>query len=272
MVISKLRFSNRRLVLLFAPAVVVVAVACSSSASSTQVPRPTASPASESGDGSHAALPEPVASYSFDGDASDGSGNGNEGRVNGATTATDRTGAPSSALSFDGVSAHVVIPDSDALDLADQFSFSVWLNHREVSPSRFFTIFEKSGDSGGHAWYGAWLFDGGVEVCVEPTTNAPLVGPQSCFDSELKLRPGEWHHVAGIYDGSAISIFIDGVAAGSRAFGGSGISTNSAPLFIATDLLAPSPVFTPITLDDLQIFDVALNEAQVMSLFESPAE
>lgn len=246
----------------------LLGVACSSGATPTPTPtlEPTATPPATISQRSGS--PVPVASYSFDGDATDDSGNRNSGTVVNVTAVPDRLGAPSSALFFDGQSGHIVIPDSPTLDLGIRVSFSVWLNHEPVDTGRFFTIFEKSGDSGGHARYGAWLFDGGVEVCVEPATNAPLVGPQSCLDSEIKLRPGEWHHVVGVYDGSAISIFVDGEPAGSRLFEGSGISINNAPLIVATDLFASSPVYTPITLDDLQIFDSALTEEHVRLLYE----
>lgn len=264
MALIRLKFPVRRATVLTASVFGLLALGCSSTAAPTALPTTGLTGAGEALN----SVPKPVARYSFDGDAADSSGNGNGGSENGAVPVTGHLGVGSTALSFNGEIAHIVIPDSDSLDLADQFSFSVWLNHGEVDPGRFFTIFEKSGDSGGHARYGAWLFDGGVEVCVEPATNAPLVGPQSCFDSELKLEPGEWHHVAGVYDGNMISIFINGAAAGSRAFGGTGISTNGAPLFVVTDRLAPSPVYTPITLDDLQIFDVALSKEQMLVLFE----
>lgn len=48
------------------------------------------------------------------------------------------------------------------------------------------------------------------------------------------LQPGTWHHVAGVYDGSSLRLFVNGQPAAERAASGSR-KTNPLPLFIGAN-------------------------------------
>ena len=76
------------------------------------------------------ATPDPslVAAYSFDdvvgSSATDDSANGNLGTISGASVVPGHTG---SALSFNGTSNWLTVPDSSALDLSSAMTLEAWV-------------------------------------------------------------------------------------------------------------------------------------------------
>src|ERR1700721_3520704 len=68
-----------------------------------------------------------VAYYPFNGNANDASGNGNNGNVAGATLTADRFGNPNSAYSFNGKSNYIRVPNSDSLQLTNDFTLTAWI-------------------------------------------------------------------------------------------------------------------------------------------------
>lgn len=67
-----------------------------------------------------------VAYYPFKGNANDLSGNNNNGIIYDAMLTTDRFGKQNKAYYFNGVSAHINIPDNSLFDLVGDFSISSW--------------------------------------------------------------------------------------------------------------------------------------------------
>lgn len=72
-----------------------------------------------------------------------------------------------------------------------------------------------------------------------------------------------WHHVAGTYDGSSVRIYVDGALAAASAL--------TAPLRVDTD---PPRLFQDVAfgtvLDDLRIYDEALDGAAIAVLMATP--
>ena len=66
-----------------------------------------------------------VACYPFNGNANDESGNGNNGIVVGATLTTDRFGNPNSAYSFDGISNYIYADDNPTFHV-NSVTLTVW--------------------------------------------------------------------------------------------------------------------------------------------------
>src|SRR4051794_3817806 len=73
-----------------------------------------------------------VAYYPFNGNANDASGNGRNGTVHGATLAADRFGNTNAAYSFNGTSAYITTPLTNAMFSGD-FTASVWFNVSDLT-------------------------------------------------------------------------------------------------------------------------------------------
>src|SRR6185295_4626702 len=89
-----------------------------------------------------------VAAYAFDegsgSTVSDASGNGNTGTISGATWSS--AGKYGSALSFNGSSGRVTIPNASSLQLSSGMTLEAWVNPAAVS-STWRDVIEKGNDN-----------------------------------------------------------------------------------------------------------------------------
>jgi hypothetical protein len=84
------------------------------------------------------------------------------------------------------------------------------------------------------------------------------------FDGATPVADNEWHHVAGTYDGSNATLYIDGIADTIVEATGK-ISTNPQNLFLGENSQARGRYFKGL-LDDVCIYDRALSDAEVAQL------
>ncbi|MCB9876224.1 MAG: metallophosphoesterase [Planctomycetes bacterium] len=126
-------------------------------------------------------------------------------------------------LVLDGVSALAV--DSARLELPDgPITLETWLRGDEFSGRR--GLIAKTENSE----FGLFCSDGTADWSVH------LDGHYVRVSSEKKvLQEGVWHHVAGVYDGAEVRIYVDGKLLAKKA--GSGVRTqNQLPLMIGADV------------------------------------
>ena len=104
------------------------------------------------------------------------------------------------ALLFDGENDFVVTPANPSFNFESSLSFGVWV---KVPPgnSGWNTVLGGYYDHGVNIYAGSGNSNGAVRV--------ELPGVHT-LTSNTDLRDNQWHHVMVIYDGSALSIWIDG--------------------------------------------------------------
>jgi len=139
-----------------------------------------------------------------DTDAIDSSGDNNDGTICGAFYISDQWGGH--ALSFDGEDDHVKVSDSASLE-PSKITVEAWVKNSEM-PGRIKYIISKVYDDklGNHSSYAFYTGgSGGLRFYVGSVST--WVGSPDAGDS---LWDGNWHHIAGTYDGSMIRLFVDG--------------------------------------------------------------
>jgi hypothetical protein len=136
----------------------------------------------------------------------DSSGQENHGQFNGTLQWTE--GVFGGALNC-ARSGHVLIPDSDSLDLDRAWTLALWV-HINPPMARWQTILNKRFDVATN--YVIRLNDGGTwEVMVNNGGWVRVQDPNPAQDSE-------WVHLSGVYDGeSNLTLFVDGEQAATRA-------------------------------------------------------
>ena len=125
--------------------------------------------------------------------------------VNGFEDASSRTNVefaspnpfPGQALSFDGSNDYV---DVGQLDLGNVFTVEAWFNTISAAET---IILRKSGPSSGT--YSLFMNGGNVIFRV-----AQAGGSNNDITSSSTLNDGTWHHVAGTFDGTTMTLYIDG--------------------------------------------------------------
>ena len=143
-----------------------------------------------------------VAYYPFNGNANDESGNRYDGVVSGTTTlAADRFGNTGRAYHFDGnTNGGIEAPNTSNLNFTSGgFSLFAWVcvtNYNDDS-----IIAGKHN----YGYYNGYLINV-THGCFAfyLNENPRLVAEESCVD-------GQWHHVAGVWDGTTAYLYVDGV-------------------------------------------------------------
>lgn len=212
----------------------------------------------------------PVACYPFtNGSGADVTGNGFNGVVTGAVSVQDRTGAPNSALSFNGISDHVDVGPYGNMISADEFSVSFWL---------------KPAGSNSDAVILAVPDDINDRLSVAPHYNHN--GANTVFwdlgdifnGGRASIIPypfvGDWAHWVFVHSAeqNRMAIYVNGTPADLEQHH-SGIADRTRPVSIGGGLAyGGADFFFHGVIDDVQFYDVALSDAFVADLYAAQAD
>ena len=210
-----------------------------------------------------------VASWPFDEGSGtavhDTSGHGNNGVISGDAQWVD--GFAGSALSFDGNTGRVRVPDSASLDPTTAVSVSAWI--RATEPQGDFNYILAKGASGClAASYGLYTGpNGGMMFYV--ARNRGLSYTRSP-DAGHDVWNGRWHLVVGTYDSNSVRLYLDGsqVGNGTAHTGPIDYDFPDNDLFIGHYNTCPTEDFHG-EVDSAQIYNHALNASEVRSEYDA---
>jgi hypothetical protein len=204
-----------------------------------------------------------VAAYGFDEGAGsaamDASGNGNNGSLTGTTwVATGKFGA---ALSFNGTSSLVTVPDSASLDLTNGMTVEAWV--RPTSSSGWHTILLK--ESTGTFAYALYSHNNSNR----PASYITVEATERFINGSVALQLNTWTHVATTYDGSNLRIYINGVLRGTRS-GTGAMAVSAAPLRIGGNAIS-GEYFSGL-IDEVRVYNRALTATEIQSDVKTPVD
>ena len=202
-----------------------------------------------------------VAAYAFDEGSgisvADLSGNGNVGTLQGPSWTT--AGKFGSALSFNGSSSRVQVPDAASLDLTSGVTLEAWV-YPAVAQSDWRAVVQKEVDSYLlHASSGA----GGLRPAAGVTTGSSV--PTIFAPSAVPV--GAWSHLAMTYDGSQLRIYVNGLQVASQAVTGT-IAPSNSPLWIGGN--SPYGEYFSGRIDEVRVYRVALSQAEIQADMAAP--
>ncbi len=193
-----------------------------------------------------------VGYYPFNGNANDESGNGNHGVENGnVTLTTDRFGKVDSAYLFDGSFDYINIGSSTDFDFTNNFSVGVWLKSTTLNTLN--TLVRK----GQYSW--------SLEIRTIENAQFGADGISAVALGLTSLADDRWHHVIGTYDGSTISVYVDGVLDDSKSTSGNSV-VNGTEVWIGGNSQDDNRWFTG-TMDDVRLYNRALSMEEVVALY-----
>ncbi|MHC4501425.1 MAG: LamG domain-containing protein [Planctomycetota bacterium] len=202
-----------------------------------------------------------VAWYKFENDFNDSSANGKDGTPHGGASFV--SGPNGLAISLDGLGDYVSVPDSNTpggvFDINDAITVSAWIKVNTFD-EWFHTIISRGDDSWRLARHldNDWLefacsgLSGGAE---EPYGN--VIG-------RISVNDNLWHHVAGVYDGSKVYLYVDGLLDNSEYASGV-IDSSSYNVWIGANEQAADREWNGL-IDDLRIYDYGLSHAEIVNL------
>jgi hypothetical protein len=168
---------------------------------------------------------------------------------------------------------YIFVPASTNLHLQNQWTIDVWVYPKGNGPgNQGFVIIEKGFQppyGNGHdflllAWTGTFS----VPV---PNRFVFLFGPMSYFYSNFPHPAGQWYHVAVTYDGTTVTLYVNGNPEGTMAAPNSWFSTpaNYDPTTPWSIGSSPPPYYTHTwngTLDDLEIWNRQLSQTEIQKI------
>jgi GH18 family chitinase len=221
-----------------------------------------------------------IAHFPFDGNADDATGHGNDGVVSGAILTTDRFGNPNSAYLFSDPYDRIDTPPLLGDLATNSFTISMWVEQVEQITGNQPRLYEQ-GDGDVHPAVQLIMDQRpGLSDCLRAQLNETAGGEfvwvsfGTCFGHGTPLGwagSQEWHHVAYVFETgtSTISIFVDGSISDSDSFSFPDIDLSSFPSTIGNNnAVLPADAAWNGRIDEVRIYDRALNEQEVRSLYD----
>jgi hypothetical protein len=199
-----------------------------------------------------------VARYEFEGDVNDSNGS-NHGTVIGVPTYP--AGVSGQAIRLDGLLDYVTIPGSNtpggAFDFNEAITVAAWIKVAAFDTD-FATIISKGDDS----WRLSRNVDNDqMEFACTGVTSSSVYGH---IAGSTSVDDGQWHHVAGVYDGSGLYLYIDGfLDAWDEATGF--IKDSSYEVYIGENAEATGRRWDGL-IDDARVYSRGLSQAEILSL------
>jgi len=203
-----------------------------------------------------------VAQYKFEGNAADTSGvqPASAGILVGSPTYD--AGPSGQAICFDG-DDYVNCGNRSSFNLTSQLTVTAWIKVNKFD-KEYKTIISKGDNSWRLARAGKsnsieFACDGTAATKWNGTGEVPwaVVGTTSVND-------GKWHHIAGVFDGSTLYLYIDGALEAAKNAANS-VSISNHNVLIGANAQVPGRDWNGL-IDDVRIYDYALSQAEIASV------
>ena len=187
---------------------------------------------------------------------SDSSGNSYAGTLVGEPQWQPSGGKISGALQLDGKDDYVEITKNANFDLTDQITVMAW-----IKVNAFDKAWQSIVTKGDNSW--RMQRNGQTNTlyfaCTGVSNNVwgNVVG-------KTDVNDGSWHHVAGVYDGKKVYLYLDGKLDISSEASGR-INKNNCPVLIGENAERTERQWNGL-IDDVRIYNCALGKADVEAL------
>jgi len=181
----------------------------------------------------------------------DASGRNNTGTITGATRSA--AGKFGGALSFNGTSNVVTVPDADVLDLTTGMTLEAWVRPSALG-SLWRTVILK--EQPGNLIYALYAGDGLGRPAADVFTTADLG-----FSGPTALTLDTWIHLAATYDGTTQRLYVNGAQVATRATTGA-IRASTGVLRIGGNNIWTNEWFAGL-IDEVRVYNKALTAAEI---------
>ena len=200
-----------------------------------------------------------VGHWTFNGDFTDSSGNGNHGQPKGdAAVVTDPEHGQ--VAEFDGTGDYIEIPHSESLNITgNQITLASWAYYDDVAGNPEILIakvYQETTHANPYFSYGLHLLSNGQPRFWLRLGTASRNVPGTVG----QLASQQWYHVAGVYDGSQMTLYLNGQAVATGNYTGN-ITGYNTVLRLGTNGGLTEPMDGKI--DDVRIYNRALSAEDI---------
>jgi len=197
--------------------------------------------------------------------AADASGNGNHGTLqNGPTWTTGQIGG---ALRFDGTNDLVLVPDAASLKPTSTLSVFLWIN-KEASDTAIRAAITKENASN-RGWL---IYHESTDklTCGLDTDNNQRYDADELLTSTNTVSRGSWHHVGFTFNLGVLTVYVDGLANGSKTLTETNIPSDPDALRIGIRGDGKTQPWAGL-LDEVRIYNRVLSAAEIAALAQRDA-
>jgi len=213
--------------------------------------------------GLQAFLPFDLCNISPGTSITDASGNGHNGTAYGGVSST--AGVICTAASFDGSTGYVEIPDNASLNGSSELTYSAWINPSSWSGINQIMAKSIHGGGTGRAQMGIFSESGVLKGRAEALggryeVSAPLPSTNN------------WHHVALVFAGDRLTLYVDGVVpsgSATRTFTPTTLVQTNDPLDISKRVGSSQYYFHGL-IDEVKVFNRAQAAQEILDYKNDP--
>jgi len=226
-------------------------------------------PLSFAGPSSHsikAVAPDPAglaAHYPFEGNAINASGSAPAGNGILVGDPAYQAGVFGQAIELDGIRDYVNCGNGYLFNVPKQLTIAAWIKVNNFD-KKYQTIISK----GDNSWRLARAGDSGsIEFACSGTATNKWDGVGEvpwAITGSTSINDGKWHHIAGVFDASALYLYIDGALESAKA-AGSSVDVSNYDVYIGENAQAPGRQWNGL-IDDVRIYNYSLSQAEIVSL------
>ena len=211
-----------------------------------------------------------IAYYPFSGNANDKTGRNSNGTVNNAFLTADASGKSNSAYSFNGTDSYIAFTPSDTLKKLQAISISVKMFSEAPNGGNF--VFGWTGDPSVNPKIRHSFFF--PPLGMSPYCLFVLTDPSFCnsswnasVSSTDNITQNEWHTITGIFNGSSLKVYLDGVLKEQKPVTYSFVSscTNDQGIFLGRPHSNYYQSFKG-KIDELRIYNRELTQQEITRL------
>ncbi len=198
-----------------------------------------------------------VAYFPFNGNANDESGNSYNGIVHSATLVSDRFGSVGNAYRFNGSNSYIEAQNTQNLNFTSGgFTIVGWCKYTANNMDNAILGKHKWGQGNGD--YIIESFEN--KLCFFLQQNDPVQGAR-LTTNEL-YNDGQWHFIAGVYNGVTQTLFVDGTIKKSKNAVYEGSNNEN----IRIGAVNGGSYFNG-DIDDIRIYNRPLSETELIQLY-----
>lgn len=162
-------------------------------------------------------------------------------------------GALGGALRFDGVDDEVRSRGSrGALDQLYSFTVAAWV--RTLADGRWQTVVDKRD-----------ALEDGWDLYIDPQGRGFLRVDAETLGGERVIADGRWHHLAGLFDGQSLRLYVDGVLDRGRFIGRRPPVETSREVAVGRNFAGRRDAFEG-QIDEMRIYGRALDPQEIQAL------
>lgn len=200
-----------------------------------------------------------IAWYPFENNANDKTVNQLHGEASGAVYVPDRNGKELSAAYFNGGAQHIQVNNDMKLNVQDAISVSCWLNAARLPDKETFVLSHGS-------WQNRWKLSITPEKKIRWTINS--LNSISDLDSPVALQVDSFYHLTASYDGSIMTLYLNGELIAYKALTGK-IRSTSLPFLIGQMLPDNAEYNFKGIIDEVKLFENSISPEKAIAMYQS---